>query len=61
MGGSTVAFTLAQFQATRPYLYHLTSQRNLIRLLDERLMYSAAELLKWSGTDEYVDKHRAEK
>ena len=51
-----MAFTLTQFYSTRPYLYHLTSPRNLDLLLETRLMRSTAQLLhssgdgKWKGT-----------
>lgn len=51
-------FTLSQFATTRPYLYHLTSRRNLDRLLQERIIYSTAELLRKAQNEEWLVRKR---
>ena len=53
-----MAFTLAEFAATRPYLYHLTSPRNCERLLRSRVLYSTAELLSASNNHDWLDQKR---
>lgn len=53
-------FTLTQFRSTRPYLYHLTSQRNLKRLLNCGIIYSTAELLRVANNEEWLAKKRTQ-
>ncbi len=54
-----MAFTLTQFCSTRPYLYHLTSPRNLELLLETRLMRSTAQLLHSSGEHQWLGTKRS--
>jgi hypothetical protein len=58
--GFTLAFSLAQFASTRPYLYHLTSQSNFDRLLRSRELISASELLKVSNNEEWISRKRCD-
>ena len=44
-----MAFTLAQFCNTRPYLYHLTALANLGTILADRSLYSAEYLCERAG------------
>lgn len=53
-----MAFTLTEFTATRPYLYHLTSSANVARLLKTRLLQSAAELLRAAKQDDWLRQKR---
>lgn len=58
MKGLTLAFTVAQFTSTRPYLYHLTSQSNFERLLRSRELVCASELLKASKNEDWITRKR---
>jgi hypothetical protein len=53
-----VAFTLKRFVEVRPYLYHLTAQSNLGRLLSHRRLESAEQLLNRGGQLNRLDQHR---
>jgi len=53
-------FTLTQFAATRPYLYHLTSQGNCKRLVQSRRLHSAAQVLRASRNRKWLDTKRTD-
>lgn len=53
-------FSLSQFAKTRPYLYHLTSQRNCKRLVRGRTLHSAAKVLRASNSRKWLDKKRTD-
>jgi len=44
-----MAFTLKQFSAVRPYMYHLTARDNLQHIRELRVLYSAHQLLTESS------------
>lgn len=55
-----MAFTLDQFSRTRPYLYHLTSERNANKIINERVLQCAAECLRLSGQSRWLRVKRNE-
>ena len=53
-------FTLPSFAKTRPYLYHLTSQRNCKRLLRSRTLHCAAKVLRDSNNRKWINEKRTD-
>lgn len=53
-----MAFTLQEFQAKRPYLYHLTDQRNTERIRRTRRLYSATYLLQEANARAVITERR---
>jgi len=53
-----LAFTLAQFAATRPYLYHLTSARNADRIVRERVIHCAQHVFHSSNQHHWINQKR---
>ena len=51
-------FTLQEFQAKRPYLYHLTDQRNVERIRRTERLYSATYLLKAANAHATITERR---
>lgn len=55
-----MAFTFNEFAAIRPFVYHLTSRRNLQQLVASRVLLSASRLLTESGNHHWLATKRHE-
>jgi hypothetical protein len=53
-------FTISEFAASRPYLYHLTARENLPWLLATRRLDTAAQLLEAAGATHHLRQKRRE-
>ncbi len=53
-------FTLEQFIAARPFLYHLTDQSNVSKISKSRTLHSASNLMRQAGDIEYLHQKRTE-
>lgn len=50
---------MAEFAQLRPFIYHVTSRENLLRLLRTRSLAPAAELLRRAGQPDLIRTRRA--
>lgn len=55
-----MAFTLGEFSGIRPFVYHLTSRKNLEQLIASRVLYSASRLFRKSGNHQWLAAKRRE-
>lgn len=53
-----MSFTLSDFQTLRPYLYHLTDQRNIARIQRTARLTSAARILQAAGERGVISSRR---
>jgi len=55
-----MAFTLAQYAALRPFLYHVTARENLARLQRTRRIEAASAILRVAGREDLLRARRPE-
>src|SRR2546423_415819 len=55
-----MAFTLDQYAALRPFLYHVTARDNLARLQRTRRIEAASAILREAGREDLLRARRAE-
>lgn len=53
-----MGFTISRFISVRPYLYHLTSERNAERISKERILNSASRLFASANASHWEDRKR---
>ena len=53
-----MAFTLERFAATRPFVFHVTAPENIVSIVEQRLLLTAAELIRRSGDTTWLRVRR---